>query len=103
VASDTGVLDAYSVDISGGGMLMTGPEALEPGDQIRFRLHIGADETPIEGRARVVRSDGGGRRAIAFEQIPRHEEERLVRFLFDRQRAERACTPGDARRARGTR
>jgi hypothetical protein len=103
VTSDDGLLSTYSVDISGCGMLMTGPEALETGDQIRFRLHIGDDEIPIEGGARVVRTAADGHRAIEFEQFPRQEEERLIRFLFDRQRAERAITRGDLHKAGGAR
>jgi len=96
LASSTGLLSTCSVDISGGGMLMTGPETLEPGEEVEFRLYLGADENPIEGQARVVRTAGEGRRAVAFEHIPRREEERLIRFLFDRQRAERAFTRRDA-------
>lgn len=97
VGTTGGLLRTYSVDISGGGMLLTGPESLEPGERVRFRLYLGDDDTPIEGHAGVVRTSGGGRRAIAFEEIPRHDEERLIRFLFDRQRAERAFTRGEAR------
>ena len=97
VASSAGVRDAYSVDISAGGMLLTGPDTLALGEELLFRLFLGADQaTPVEGQARVVRASADGRRAIAFEQIPRHEEERLIRFLFDRQRAERAFTRGEA-------
>jgi hypothetical protein len=103
LASVAGTLTAYSVDISGGGMLITGPETLEPGDRVRFRLYLGADETPIQGYARVVRTASEGQRAIAFEKIPRQEEQRLIRFLFDRQRAERAFTRGEAHGAGGTR
>ena len=99
VASDAGVRvgESYSVDISGGGMLMTGPDTLAPGDRIRFRLHLAADDVPIEGGARVVRTAGDGARAIEFEEIAGQEEERLIRFLFDRQRAERAFTRGGVR------
>ena len=96
LANDLGRLKTYTVDISGGGMLLTGPESLEAGDEIRFCLYLGAEKTPIEGQARVVRTDGDGRRAIAFDEFPRQDEERLIRFLFDRQRAERAVTRGDA-------
>jgi len=96
VSNGARVLDACSVDISAGGMLLTGLESAEVGDRIRFRLYLGTDENPIEGEANVVRTTGDGRRAIAFQQFPRHEEERLIRFLFDRQRAERAFTRGDA-------
>jgi hypothetical protein len=95
------VLDALSVDISGGGILMTIRDTLEPGDLVHFRLYLGTDDEPIEGSARVVRTAADGNRAIEFDEMPRQEEERLIRFLFDRQRAERAVTRGDGHRLGG--
>jgi hypothetical protein len=84
--------NAYSVDVSGGGMLLNGPETLELDDSIRFRLHLHSGAEPIKGRARVVRSAGDGQRAIVFEQISRADRDRLIHFIFDRQREARAKT-----------
>jgi PilZ domain len=91
--SDT-IDNAYSVDLSGGGMLLNGPEALRLEDNIRFRLHLDANHEPIKGRARVVRCAGDGQRAIVFEQISRRDRDRLIHFIFDRQREARAKTRG---------
>jgi hypothetical protein len=85
---------AYSVDISGGGLLLNGPETLELDDSIRFRLHLGSNEEPIRGRARVVRCVADGQRAIVFEQISRKDRDRLIHFIFERQREARAKTRG---------
>jgi PilZ domain len=87
---DVGAVETFSVDISGGGMLLRGPVTLQPGARIRFELDLFPGDPPIEGRARVVRAGDGGQRAVVFEEIPRHARERLIRFLFDRERAERA-------------
>ena len=81
---------------------MNGPETLERGEEIGFRLYLAADKTPIAGQAHVVRATDEGQRAVEFDPIPRHDEERLIRFLFDRQRAERATIRGDAHGAGGT-
>jgi c-di-GMP-binding flagellar brake protein YcgR len=86
----------YAVDVSGGGMLLNGPEALALDDSIRFRLHLDADAAPIRGKARVVRCLGGSQRALVFEQISKQDRDRLIHFIFERQREERARTRGDA-------
>jgi len=85
IGEATEMLDAYALDISGGGMLLRAPRKLELGDQIDFELEIGAREKPIQGSARVVRVPGSELRGVAFEQLA--ERDRLIRFIFERQRA----------------
>jgi hypothetical protein len=82
-------LDACAIDISGGGMLLSGTEKLdlELDAEVRFRLDVGTDAPPIEGHARVVRSDGEGRRGLVFDEISSADRQRLIRFVFERQRA----------------
>jgi c-di-GMP-binding flagellar brake protein YcgR len=92
VTGSSTIGSAYAVDVSGGGMLLSGPETLHLDDRIRFRLHLSADSPPIKGRARVVRDAGAGQRALVFEQISKHDRERLIHFIFDRQREARART-----------
>lgn len=86
----------YALDVSGGGMLLNGPEALALDDFVRFRLHLAADAAPIRGMARVVRCPSGTQRALVFEQISKQDRDRLIHFIFERQREERARTRGDA-------
>jgi hypothetical protein len=92
VTGSDAIENAYSVDLSGGGMLLNGPETLRLDDNIRFRLHLDAGAEPIKGRARVVRCAGDGQRAIVFERISRADRDRLIHFIFDRQREARAKT-----------
>lgn len=82
-------VSSYTVDVSGGGMMLAGPDTLRPGEQISFRLTIVQGEQPIEGWAQVVRGDRGGRRCVAFTSIADLDRRRLVRFIFERQRIER--------------
>jgi PilZ domain-containing protein len=89
---DVGALHTFSIDVSGSGMLLSGPETLKLDSRSRFEIDLFPGEPPIEGRARVVRVGAGGQRAVVFEEIPRYARERLIHFLFDRQRAERAIT-----------
>jgi hypothetical protein len=91
------VLETHAIDVSGGGMLLRGPETLELDDRIRFLLHLDPDQPPIKGIGRVVRASGNEQRAIVFERIGKHDRERLIHFIFDRQRAELAKLRGGLR------
>jgi c-di-GMP-binding flagellar brake protein YcgR len=80
----------HSIDIGGGGMLLRGPAALALDERVGFQLHLEPDTDPVEGLARVVRVTEAQGRAVMFEHIEQRERERLIHFLFARQRAERA-------------
>jgi hypothetical protein len=79
-------VDGKALDLSGGGMLLSGADRLELDSVVRFRLSLGIGVRDIEGQARVVRADGEGRRALVFEQISQDERQRLIHFVFERQR-----------------
>jgi hypothetical protein len=79
-------IDGKAIDLSGGGMLLSGGDRLELDSVVRFRLSLGVGMRDIEGRARVVRADDEGRRALVFEQISQDERQRLIHFVFERQR-----------------
>ena len=84
-----GTVQTYSVDLSGGGILLAGPSTLKVGEQVQFRLTTAKGDPPIPGVGTVVRTDNQGRRAICFDEIAEGDHRRLVRFIFDCQRAER--------------
>jgi PilZ domain len=84
-----GTVQSYSVDLSGGGMLLAGPNTLKIGERVQFKLSTAPGAAPIQGTGTVVRADARGHRAISFEEIGEGEHRRLVRFIFDCQRAER--------------
>jgi len=96
-ARDGDPIRTHAVDVSGGGMLLRGLEELEEGQSVRFSLELGAGMAPVQGVARVVRTEEGGHRGLVFDAISSAERQRLIHFIFDRQRAERAKTR-DARR-----
>lgn len=85
IGGSSELLDAYALDISGGGMLLRTPPKLEIDDQIDVEFEIGAHQKPIQGSGRVVRAPGSDLRGIAFEQLA--DRDRLIRFIFERQRA----------------
>jgi hypothetical protein len=92
---DAGERVAHTVDVSGGGMLLVGAEALEPGQRVRFAMALGQPNEPIEGLARVVRIRDDGKRALVFEAIDDEDRQRLIRFVFGCMRTARARTRGD--------
>jgi hypothetical protein len=85
----------YTVDISGGGMLLAGTDTLEPDQTLRFTIALGDGQPPVQGDARVVRIREDGKRAAVFEQIDEHDRQRLIRFVFECMRTARARTRGD--------
>jgi hypothetical protein len=86
---DTSEVQSYTVDLSGGGFLLAGPDTLKIGEEVSFQLSLTPGVPPISGTATVVRVDRQGRRAAAFHEISDLDRRRLVRFIFDCQRAER--------------
>lgn len=82
-------IQTFSVDLSGGGMLLAGPATLKVGERIQFRLVTAQGSPPISGLGIVVRTDSQGRRAVCFEEIGEGDHRRLVRFIFECQRLER--------------
>jgi hypothetical protein len=82
-------IDTYTVDLSGSGFLLAGPDSLKVGCEISFRLGLGEDALPIVGKGMIVRSDRRGRPAVAIDELSDLDRRRLVRFIFDCQRVER--------------
>ena len=82
-------MQSYTVDVSGGGLLLAGPETLEIGEEVKFRLTLTPGVLPVSGTGRVVRADGRGRLGVVFVEISDLDRRRLVRFIFECQRAER--------------
>lgn len=76
----------HAIDLSGGGMLLSGADCLELDSTVRFALKLGAITPEITGSARVVRADGEGRCALVFEDISEDDRELLIHFVFERQR-----------------
>jgi PilZ domain-containing protein len=83
---------ALTVNVSGNGLLASGPESVRVGDAVAFRMTPAEGESSIEGRGRVARIGDGGQRGIAIEQIDREARRALVRFVFEQERIARQRT-----------
>ncbi len=81
--------ESYTVDLSGGGFLLAGPDTLKIGEEVQFQITLTPGVLLISGTGEVVRVDRQGRRAVAFKSISELDRRRLIRFIFECQRAER--------------
>jgi hypothetical protein len=87
VGYQVGWLNGFVRNVSAGGVLIAGADALESGDRLRLRFELDDEEDLIDLVARVVRADlDGGLRGLALERLTEAERERIVRFVFARQR-----------------
>lgn len=84
--------EALTVNVSGNGLLASGPETVAVGDAVAFRLTPDDGEAPIAGRGRVARIGDDGQRGIAIEQLDRDARRQLVRFVFEQERIARQRT-----------
>jgi hypothetical protein len=83
-------IPAAVVNISGSGAVVSRLSATNVGDIARLELRLAPADPPLLIEARVVRVFEDEFRAVHFELIKESDRERIVRFVFDRQRLERA-------------
>jgi c-di-GMP-binding flagellar brake protein YcgR len=79
----------YTLDVSGGGFLIAGPDALAVGDRAQIALRLPDDAEPVDVLVTVVRETERGLLGVRIDAISPADERRLVRFVFDRQRQAR--------------
>jgi len=83
--------DVLTVNVSGNGLLASGPETISVGDEVAFRLTPNEGEQ-IAGRGHVARIGDDGQRGIAIEELDRDARRQLVRFVFEQERIARQRT-----------
>lgn len=76
-------LRGQTVDISGGGLLVSGVEVLRVGDEVEFELLLSLLDPPVTGSARVVRVDPGGARGLVYEVVSDREWRRIFGFVSE--------------------
>lgn len=82
-----GWLNGFTRNVSAGGVLVAGADALETGDRLRLRFELDSEEDLVDLFARVARADDTwGLRGLRLERLSERERERIVRFVFARQR-----------------
>ena len=67
---------------------MRDPLGLAIGDRVRLELELDAERRPVAVEGRVVRDAGADAKGMQFEALSRGDQDRLARFIAERQRAE---------------
>ena len=78
----------YTHNLSGAGLLLDGPKDLQLEDPIKVDIDVGPEELPIHARVRVVRETREGFKGVRIEMIEEGDRERLIHFVFERQRSQ---------------
>lgn len=85
-------IDTLTVNLSGNGVLASGPDTILLDTPVHFRVKLVENEPPIEGIGRIARASDEGHRGIAIEQLSDESRRRLVAFIFERERIARRLT-----------
>ena len=82
--------ETTTINISGGGFMISGSEGLRMGEDCTFMLHLDGEREagPLEVDGTVVRETGGGL-GIQIAVIEEEERDRLIRWVFARERLSR--------------
>jgi c-di-GMP-binding flagellar brake protein YcgR len=80
---------AHTLDVSGGGFQLAEAEGLRLGDMRRFTLELGEGEDHLQAVAAAVREGGDGSFGMRFVEILERDRQRLVRWVFARERLAR--------------
>jgi hypothetical protein len=84
-------LHTFTLDLSGGGVLVAGAgPAADVGTPVAVTVKLPEHE-PLRAAGRVARLTGGGHVGLVFEGLDEEERDALVRWIFERQRRERAA------------
>jgi hypothetical protein len=81
-------LHTFTLDVSGGGLLLAGAGPAEVGAPVVVTVKL-PDRDPLRTEGRIARRTHAGSVGLVFEGIAETERELLVRWIFERQRLER--------------
>jgi PilZ domain len=82
---EVGWLDAYTRDISVGGVLLGSADPIVVGERIRLIVEL-ADHQLIDTQAQVVRELPFGQRAVRIDELSRGDGDRIARLVAEYER-----------------
>src|SRR3954451_20804313 len=82
-------LTARTVNVSGGGVMVRGVSGFEVGERVSVVLWLDDGARPLETPARIVRDVEQGVVGVLFDLIDEPARERLIHYVFERQREQR--------------
>jgi hypothetical protein len=75
--------ETTTVDLSGRGVRVLDPWQLPLGLEVRMEIKL--PDGPVHALGRVVREAGEGERGISFADLPQPDEDRIIRFIRERE------------------
>jgi c-di-GMP-binding flagellar brake protein YcgR len=89
ITEDGERLVAQTVNVSGGGVMVREVTQLDVGERVQVVLWLDDGARPLETPARVVREVQPGVVGVLFDLIDEPARERLIHYVFDREREHR--------------
>jgi hypothetical protein len=74
--------------VSGSGVLIKDKWRLPLGIDVRIEVHLEPGGEPLRALGRVVRYSSDEEKGIRIEDMSRNDEDRLIKFIRERERAE---------------
>lgn len=85
-------VETNTLNVSAGGFLLPEPEGVRLGQELRFTIELSEDDQPLEVTAKAVRETAGGALGFQITGIDKHERDRLMHWVFARERLARQIT-----------
>jgi hypothetical protein len=83
-----GIAHTTSLNLSAGGMLVSDPLGLPPGARVDVEIEL-PGSAPVRAHGRIVREAHADAKGVQIELIARDDQERLVRYVAERERLAR--------------
>jgi hypothetical protein len=80
--------ETLTINVSGSGVLIKDKWRLPLGIDVRIEVQLDPDGEPLRALGRVVRYSSEEEKGIRIEDISRSDEDRLIKFIRERERAE---------------
>jgi hypothetical protein len=80
--------DTLTVNVSGSGVLVKDKWRLPLGIDVRLEIQLEPGAEPLRALGRVVRYSTEEEKGIRIEDMSRNDEDRLIKFIRERERAE---------------
>jgi PilZ domain len=86
--------ETITLNLSGGGVLLKDHWRLPLGADVQLELIVDPAVAPVRALGRVVREAARGEKGVRIDSIARPDEERLLRYVRERERAEMRAAKG---------
>lgn len=93
---DASLVKTSTLNVSGGGMEIVDKIGLPLGALVKIELRLPGDAMPVPVTGRIVRRARVNTKGVQIERMLASDQERLIKFIFTRQRLEARARKGIA-------